>query len=100
MSATKTFNNPFLTKVLMYETISETEFAPPLQENAFMPNYFVNISEFIEKKIEIMKIFESELREHPFPRSEKNIRALATIRGAQCGVEYAESFMILKDIWK
>ncbi|MHA1384775.1 MAG: PIG-L deacetylase family protein [Candidatus Helarchaeota archaeon] len=84
----------------MYETISETELVPALQENAFVPNYFVNISSYIDKKIEIMKIFESELGEHPFPRSEKNIKALATFRGAQSGVEYAETFMILKDIWK
>jgi len=84
----------------MYETISETELVPALQENAFVPNYFVNISSYIDKKIEIMKIFESELGEHPFPKSEKNIKALATFRGAQSGVEYAEAFMILKEIWK
>lgn len=84
----------------MYETISETDFAPALQENAFVPNYFVDISPYIDEKIKIMEIFSSELKPHPFPRSEQNIRALATYRGAQCGVGYAESFMILKDIWK
>ena len=45
-----------------------------------------------------MKIFKSEVAEHPFPRSEKNIRALATLRGATCGCEYAEGFMLLKEI--
>ena len=100
ISATKSFNNPFIKKILMYETISETDFAPALQENAFIPNYFVDITSFLEKKIEIMKIFSSELKEHPFPRSERNIEALAVNRGAQAGVEYAESFMILKEIWK
>jgi len=100
MSATKSFNNPFLQRILMYETLSETEFAPSLGENAFAPNFFVDISKFIAEKIDIMKIYRSELREHPFPRSEKNIRALATFRGAQCGAEYAEGFVILKDIWR
>ncbi len=100
MSASKSFNNHYIRKVLMYETISETDFAPALQENAFVPNYYVDISLFLDKKIEIMKLFALELKEHPFPRSERNIRALAINRGAQCGVEYAESFMILKDIWK
>ena len=84
----------------MYETISETDFAPPLPENAFMPNYYVDITPFLEKKIEIMKIFASELGEHPFPRSIRNIKALAINRGSQSGVEYAESFMIIKEIWK
>ncbi len=84
----------------MYETLSETDFSPALQENSFAPNYFVDISSFIDKKNEIMKIYSSEIKEHPFPRSERNIRALATYRGAQCGVDSAEAFMILKEIWK
>lgn len=100
ISATKSFNHPYIKKVLMYETISETEFAPALQGNAFIPNYFVDISDFIDKKNEIMKVYQSELKEHPFPRNERNIRALATFRGAQCGVDSAEGFMILKEIWK
>lgn len=100
MSAVKSFNNPFIRKVLMYETVSETEFSPALQENAFIPNFFVDISKYIDKKIEIMKIYESELKEHPFPRSERNIRALASFRGAQCGSDSAEAFMLLKGIWK
>lgn len=35
-----------------------------------------------------MKIYNSEIKEHSFPRSEKNIRVFATFRGAQCGVQY------------
>ena len=84
----------------MYECISETEFAPILPERVFQPNYFVDISNFLHKKIEIMKIFDSELGEHPFPRSIKNIEALATFRGASVGVEFAESFQLIKLIDK
>lgn len=54
--------------------------------------------DFIERKIEIMNIYKNEIGSHPFPRSERNIRALATFRGATAGCEYAESFMILKEI--
>ncbi len=100
ISAVKSFNNPFIKEVLMFETISETDFAPPFPENAFMPNYFVDISDYIEKKIEIINMYSSEIREHPFPRSERNIISLATVRGAQCGVDSAEGFVILKKIWK
>jgi N-acetylglucosamine malate deacetylase 1 len=100
MSASKSLNHSYIKNILMYETISETEFAPALQENVFIPNYFVDVTEFIEQKIKIMKIYKSEMKEHPFPRSERNIKALATFRGAQCGVEYSEAFMILKCIWK
>lgn len=99
-SCTKSFRYPFIEKIYMIETLSETEFAPSTKENSFIPNSFVNISDFINKKVEIMKIFKSEIAAHPFPRSEKNLRALATIRGATCGCEYAESFVLLKEIIK
>lgn len=99
-SCTKSFRYPFIKKIYMIETLSETEFAPSTKEDSFIPNVFVDISEFFEKKIEIMKVFESEIAEHPFPRSERNLRALATLRGATSGCEYAESFMLLKDIQK
>lgn len=97
-ACTKSFRYPFIKKVYMMETLSETEFAPSTKENSFIPNVFVDISDFMDKKIEIMKIFESEIGEHPFPRSERNLRALATLRGATCGYEYAESFVLLKEI--
>ena len=98
-SCTKSFRYPFIKKIYMFETLSETEFAPSTQQDNFVPNTFVDISPFMDKKIEIMKIFKSEINEHPFPRSEKNIKALATYRGASCGCEYAESFMLLKEIF-
>ncbi|MDA9804421.1 PIG-L family deacetylase [Gammaproteobacteria bacterium] len=98
-SCTKSFRYPFIKKIYMFETLSETEFAPSTQHENFVPNTFVDISPFMDKKIEIMKIFKSEISEHPFPRSEKNIRALGAFRGASCGCKYAESFMLLKEIF-
>jgi len=100
MACTKSFRYPFIKKVLMYECLSETEFAPALPEKAFMPNYYVDISDFMEYKIKAMKIYDSELGEHPFPRSIENIKALATYRGASVGVKYAEAFQLIKYIDK
>jgi len=97
-SCTKSFRYSFIKKIYMIETLSETEFAPSTKEDSFIPNSFVDISEYMDKKIEIMKIFKSEIAEHPFPRSEKNLIALATLRGATSGCEYAESFVLLKEI--
>lgn len=98
MACTKSFRYPFLREVLMYECLSETEFAPALPEKAFIPNCYIDISEQMEEKLELMRIYKSELGEHPFPRSERNIKALATFRGATAGVEYAEAFQMLKSI--
>ena len=94
-STLKQFRAPSVKTIYMMEVLSETEFSVI---DTFIPNVFIDISEFIDKKIDIMKIYDSELKEHPFPRSIKNIKALATYRGATSGCEYAESFMLLKDI--
>ncbi|MEZ2441264.1 PIG-L deacetylase family protein [Chitinophaga sp. RCC_12] len=100
VACTKSFRYPGIKRVLMYECLSETEFAPALPEKVFMPNYYVDISAFIEDKLSIMEIYESELGEHPFPRSLENIRALAHFRGASVGVRYAEAFQLIKFIDK
>ena len=44
-----------------------------------------------------MKIYDSEIGEHPFPRSIENIKALAHFRGASSGYEFAEAFQLLKE---
>lgn len=98
-SCCKTFRYPFIRRVLMYETISETDFAPPFSENAFVPNSFTDISDFLDRKLAIMRIYKDEIKKHPFPRSEQNIRSLATIRGATAGVDHAEAFMLLKEVY-
>jgi len=100
MACTKSFRYPFIKQLLMYECISETEFAPSLSEKVFIPNYFVDITDYIDKKIDIMKVFKSELAPAPFPRSIENIRALAIFRGCSVGVNAAESFQLLKYIDK
>lgn len=97
-SCTKSFRYPFIKKIYMMETLSETEFAPSIGQVNFTPNSFNDITQYMDKKLEIMQIFKSEIGEHPFPRSLKNIEALATFRGASCGHEYAESFMLIKEI--
>ena len=97
-SCTKSFRYPFIKKIYMMETLSETEFSLSTKEDSFIPNMFIDVSEYINKKIEVMKVYEGEMGSHPFPRSERNIKALATYRGATAGCEYAESFMLIKEV--
>ena len=95
-SSCKWFRNPSVRRVLAYEVLSETDFslAPG---DCFHPNVFVNIEKFIEKKLEIMREYQSELGAPPFPRSEQSIRALATLRGSTAGFLAAEAFQLLRD---
>ena len=92
-SFSKWFRYPYIDQVNIYETISETNFN--FSEKQFSPNLFMDITEFLDKKIEISKIYTSEFAEHPFPRSEKSIESYATIRGSMSGFKYAEAFEIL-----
>ena len=93
----KWFRYPSVKKVLSYEVLSETEFGVNSSQARFNPNVFVDISDYIDKKVELCKIFESELAEFPFPRSERAIRSLADVRGAASGFNAAEAFMLIKE---
>lgn len=95
-ACTKVFRFPSIKQVMTMEIVSETDFGRP--ENAFIPNYYVDITSYIENKIQAIEIYDTELGEHPFPRSLDNIRALAVLRGAAAGVKYAEAFRMIKKI--
>jgi len=97
MSCTKNFRFPFIKKILMCETLTETELAPPLLDNIFMPNVFIDISNYFEKKLEIMRVYESEAMKAPLPRSLEAIEVLARYRGNRIGVKYAEAFMLIHE---
>ncbi len=96
-SCCKNFRAPFIRKILMYECLSETEFAPALRDYVFAPNVFVDISEYFHQKLEIFKVNASEVMEPPFPRSIETIISLAKYRGSRIGVESAEAFMLLEE---
>lgn len=95
-SCTKTFRYPFIKRILLMEIISETDNA--ISDSGFVPNFYVNIDEFLEKKIEIMKLYGDEIKAVPFPRNEFSIRGLAEYRGASCYCRYAEGFRCIKEI--
>lgn len=90
----KWFRYPHVKKVLMYETISETEFNFIDRDN-FHPNTFVNISKYIDQKIRIMEIYEDQMESFPFPRSSHALRSLASLRGCQSGYNAAEAFELV-----
>jgi LmbE family N-acetylglucosaminyl deacetylase len=97
-SCTKVFRYPWIRQVLMMETPSETDFAPALSGQGFIPNVFVDITGFIEQKIRILSLYRQEISQHPFPRSPEGCSALSMVRGAAAGCRHAEAFMLLKEI--
>ncbi len=91
---------PFIKAVYMYEVPSATEQSPPLPENAFLANYYVDITRYFAKKISAYNSYKFEKRAYPHPRSEKALKILAQKRGIDSGFEYAEAFMTLRSKWR
>jgi len=95
-ACTKWFRYPSVRRVLTYETLSETD-AGLDPTRVFQPTVFVDVSDYLERKIELMRVYESEMGEFPFPRSEKALRAQAEACGAGGGFDAAEGFMLMRE---
>jgi len=88
----------FVKEVYAYETLSETEWAAPFADDAFIPTCFVNVENTLNSKMEAMKCFKSQLKAFPNPRSLETIEALAKFRGSTVGFKAAEAFMVIRQI--
>ena len=80
--------------ILEAEVLSSSEWRPVTSNISFFPNFFVDISSFIELKVRALEFYSEEMRPFPHPRSEKAVRALATLRGSTIGVTAAEAFAL------
>ncbi len=91
--------NP-IKKVFCYEVLSETEWAKPAQkiEDVFVPNFYEDISDFLDDKLKAMECYKSELKNYPHPRSLEGIITLARKRGTESGLKAAEAFMLIREI--
>ena len=81
-----------------YETLSETHWNAPHIEPNFMPNWVVDISAHINKKINALCCYESQIPPFPGSRSLDAVKALAMFRGSQSGFAYGETFQVIRMI--
>jgi LmbE family N-acetylglucosaminyl deacetylase len=59
---------------------------------------FCDITAVLETKLEAVRRYATQLRPAPHIRSVESVRALARIRGAEIGVDYAEAFGVLRTV--
>ncbi len=95
-ACTKTFRHPNIKAILTMEILSETNFGHPM--SPFSPNFYIDISDTLEQKLQAAMIYNTEMGEHPFPRNLDDIKALAMLRGSEAGVKFAEAFKVIKMI--
>jgi LmbE family N-acetylglucosaminyl deacetylase len=86
-------------RLLMFEVASSTEWQLPDAANPFAPNFFVDISMTLERKLSALQAYSAEMRAWPHPRSLQALEHLARWRGATIGVEAAEAFVLGRQIW-
>jgi len=95
MTACRPVPGSSVREILAFEVMSSTEWATP-SVAPFVPNAFVDISDYLPKKLEALAAYDMEMRPAPHSRCVTNIEALARHRGNCVGVEVAEAFEVIR----
>ena len=83
-------------EVYTYEVLSETHWNFSYVEQGFLPNVWVDISDYLNQKLEALRCFKSQMKPAPHNRSLQAAEALAIWRGSQMGVTAAEAFVLVR----
>jgi LmbE family N-acetylglucosaminyl deacetylase len=92
LQATRPVNN-IVKNLLSFEILSSTEWR---FVDSFKPNFFVDITDTLDSKIDAMNCYTSEQPKPPHPRSDKIISSLASLRGSQSGTMFSEGFEVVR----
>ena len=97
MTACRPQPNFCVKQIYAFEVLSATEWNTP-HSVSFIPNYFVDITRFFQKKLDSIDAYSLEMREEPHSRSFAHVETLARHRGYTVGLELAEAFILLRNI--
>lgn len=98
LTATRPMKASSVKTVYAYAVASSTEWAFGKFSPEFQPNVFVDIKDTLELKLEAMRLYESESRLFPHPRSSQALQAAAQHWGSMVGLEAAEAFDLVREI--
>ena len=73
--------------VLVYEQVDNL-----WTSRSFKPNFYIDISDHLDTKIQALSLYKSQMREGPNLRSLENVERLSKLRGSEICVEAAEAF--------
>ena len=85
----------YLEAVYAFDTASSTEWGHP---RTFVPDTWIDITATLDRKLQAMACYESEVRAYPHPRSLKALRNRATAWGNQRCMEAAEVFVTVQRV--
>lgn len=98
IAATRPQPGSTIKQVSFFEILSSSEWRFSGNSTRFAPNQFVDISNFINLKIQALKCYDSEMREYPHPRSYETAEILSQWRGSIVGLRNAEAFELGRQI--
>lgn len=84
--------------LLFFEVASGAEWRPAASGMQFTPNYFFDVTDFLDGKLEALSAYAPEMRAFPRPRYIKAVEHLAGWRGVTIGCAAAEAFMLGREI--
>jgi N-acetylglucosamine malate deacetylase 1 len=94
ITASRPGSATFVRQVLCFEVLSSTNWY--LGRERFSPNFYVDVSDYIDEKMAYLDAYQNEMREFPHARSVENVRALSQIRGSEFFIKNAEAFILLR----
>lgn len=83
----------YIEAIFAFDTASSTEWAYP---RTFVPDTWVDISTTVQKKLDAMACYESEVRDYPHPRSLQALSNRSAAWGNQCCLGHAEVYMTIR----
>jgi len=84
--------------VCAYEVLSETNWNATFSISSFQPNLFVDITGFLDLKLQAFSLQRSQVKEFPHERSLKALEALALLRGSTVHRSAAEAFVVIRQV--
>lgn len=82
-------------EIYAFEVLSSTEWQTP-GLLPFSPNVYIDITDYIEIKKQVLEAYSEEIRQPPHSRSIENTIRLNALRGNSVGVDYAEAYQIIR----
>lgn len=98
LTATRPIGDSPVKEIYAFEVPSSTEWSFQKLGSIFTPNVFEDISSSIQLKLKALKIYESETRKYPHPRSFEALKIIAQRWGIVVGKEYVEPFELIRRI--
>jgi LmbE family N-acetylglucosaminyl deacetylase len=86
-------NKPFQPLVIGY---NNTSLFWSLEREKFHPNFYVDISDYLENKLHALSMHQSQMRDPVHHSSVENVEYMARLRGSEISVKAAEGFMLFR----